>query len=419
TVAHVYAVLREQGYLESRRGSGSVARLPVRARRVGDHLLSPRATGADLPEAIDLTCTAPPAPPGLVAAYESAVRTLPDDLAGTGYYPSGLPVLREALAERYAARGLPTDPEQIVVVPGALAGLAVAVQAFVGAGDRVLVESPTYPNPITTLRARHARLVGVPVEPSGWDLDAAAAAVRQVGPRAAYLIPDFHNPTGALLADADRAGLAQALQRGRVLPIVDESMVEVVLDDVEMPRPFAAFADDTLTLGSASKAFWGGLRVGWMRVPHSRVDAVVRARLGLDLGCAPLEQLVLVELLGDADAVLAHRRDTLRDSRRALRQALATHLPDWTLPATHGGQALWVRLPQPLSSALTAAAERQQLFLAAGPAFAPEGGLEGFLRLPYSLPGDRLGEAVRRLAVAWQDACRAGASRPGRTPLVA
>lgn len=419
TVAHVYAVLREQGYLESRRGSGSVTRLPVRAGRVGDHLLSPRAQGADLPEAIDLTCTAPSAPPGLVAAYEEAVQALPVYLADTGYYPSGLPVLREALAARYAGRGLPTDPDQIVVVPGALAGVAVAVQAFVSAGDRVLVESPTYPNAITAFRARHARLVGVPVDPTGWDLDAAAAAVRQVGPRAAYLIPDFHNPTGALLSETARARMAEVLARGRVLPIVDESMVEVGLDDEQMPSPFAAILDETLTVGSASKAFWGGLRIGWIRVPRSRVDAVVRARLGLDLGCAPLEQLVLAELLRDADAVLAHRRESLRESRRALRQALAAHLPDWTPPATHGGQALWVRLPEPLSTAVTVAAERQHVYLAAGPAFSPDEGLEGFLRLPYSLPAEPLTEAVRRLALAWQDARRVGASPPGRAPLVA
>ena len=68
-----------------------------------------------------------------------------------------------------------------------------------------------------------------------------------------------------------------------------------------MPRPFAAYAPDTITVGSASKAFWGGLRVGWIRAPHARMETLTRARVTLDLGVPVLEQLVLVRLLEDPD----------------------------------------------------------------------------------------------------------------------
>src|SRR5690349_14173326 len=144
TVTRAYATLKDRGYLTSRQGSGTVAQVPSTAR-VTDSLLSP---GPADPGRIDLACAAPSAPPGVLAAYEAAVAELPGHLPELGYFPSGLPALREAIARRYVERGLPTDPEQILVTPGALAALAVVSHAFVGLGDRILLESPSYPNAI-------------------------------------------------------------------------------------------------------------------------------------------------------------------------------------------------------------------------------------------------------------------------------
>ena len=130
------------------------------------------------------------------------------------------------------------------------------------------------------------------VDPDGWDLDATVARVRQVSPRLAYLIPDFQNPTGLLMDDAQRERYAAALRRGRVTPIVDESHALLALDGQAMPRPFAAYAPDTITVGSTSKGFWGGLRVGWIRAPHDQMERLTRARVTLDLGVPVMEQLV-------------------------------------------------------------------------------------------------------------------------------
>ncbi len=418
TVTRAYDVLREQAYLESRHGSGSYARLPVPRARRTDHLLMPRGSDED---SIDLTIATPAAPPGTTSAYAAALDQLPAYLSGTGYYPTGLPGLREALANRYTARGLPTQHTQIVVVGGALAGVAVVAQALLRPGDRVLVETPTYPNPITTLRARRARLVGAPVDVEhGWDLDTASSIVVKRSPRAAYLIPDFHNPTGMLMGDDERRALARLLRRGRVTPIVDESMVDLALDEEQMPAPFAAYAHDAYTVGSASKGFWGGLRIGWIRVPPGADDAAVTAaRLSLDLASPPLEQLVLMELLQHDDEIRRHHRETLLLSRSALLTALDEHLPDWQVMPGRGGLALWCRLPAPLSSALSVTAERHGVYLAAGPSFAPAGGLEHHVRLPYTAAPDRLTEAVRRLAVAWQQAPDEDRGTRGRAPVVA
>jgi DNA-binding transcriptional MocR family regulator len=404
TVTRAYAELRDHGYLTSRQGSGSVASLPTSRGHRGDHLLPP----GDLPEdKIDLTCGAPVPGPGVLAAYQRAVTELPAYLAGTGYSPSGLPQLREAVAASYAARGLPTSPEQVMVVPGALAGVAIAARALLSTGDRAVVESPTYPNAIATLTHAGARLIGADVPPdaalTGPDIAELTATLRQVSPRVAYLIPDFHNPTGALMDDAAREEVAGVLARTRTTAVVDESMVALALDGQDMPAPFAAYSPDAVSVGSLSKPYWGGLRIGWLRVPEPRVDAFFRARLSLDLGVPVLEQLVGADLLTSGAELLEHRRDHLRSSRDAALAAVAEHLPQWRVSRPGGGLNLWCELPEALSSALVPKAARHDVLLASGPAFAPEGGLDRFVRLPYTLPAHVITDAIARLGTAWQE----------------
>lgn len=416
TVTRAYAVLRDRGYLSSRQGSGSVLRLPGAPGGHRDPLLDPRERSAD---SIDLTCAASPAPPGVAAAYEAAVAGLPAFLTGAGYFPSGVPALKEAIAARYTERGVPTAADQVVVTTGALAAVAVAVRALLHPGERVLVERPTYPNALATLRRSGARVASLAVDPTGWDSETLRRGVRAASARLAYLIPDFQNPTGALMGDEQRAELAGELRRTSTVPLVDETLAEMALDVDDLPLPMAAHAPGAVSLGSASKAFWGGLRIGWLRAPQELVGALVSSRLSLDLGAPLLEQLALVELLERREEVLTHRREQLLASRQALATAVAERLPDWRFEVPPGGLALWCELPLPLSSALSAAAEQHGLLLAPAPGFAAEGGLERFLRLPYTHSPEDLRTAVDRLAEAWQDAQRHRGASGRRAPLVA
>lgn len=416
TVTRAYAELKSRGYLEARQGSGSVTRLPHDRRASGDALLVPGTTS---PDVIDLTCAAPVAPIGIARALEHAVAEVPAYLSGTGYYPSGLPALQSALARWYADRGLPTEADQILVTSGALASIAVVARALVAPGDRVVVETPSYPNAVAALRRSGARVVGAVVDRDGWDLPSFRDTLGGAGARLAYLVPDFHNPTGALMPDATRAAVATQLRSTRTIPVVDETIVELALDGNAMPRPFATYASDTITVGSSSKSFWGGLRVGWIRAPRSRVGELVAARLTLDLGAPLLEQLALLHLLEHRTEVLAARRDQLRTARDVLAAAVTTQLPEWSFTLPTGGQSLWCELPVPRSSALVAAAEERGVLLAAGPAFAAEGGLERYLRLPFTADPDTLELAVERIADAWQVARTGRKARTRRTPLVA
>jgi DNA-binding transcriptional MocR family regulator len=356
-----------------------------------------------------------------MAAYERALIKLPHLLGGTGYHPLGLAQLREALAQRYTERGLATSPEQVMVTSGALAGLAVAARALLAPGDRVMLESPTYPNAIDTLRRSGARPVALPLHGGGWDLDAADATLRQTAPRATYLIPDFHNPTGELMSGAERAALADALGGTHTTAIVDETLVDLAHDPaMELPKPLAAYHSRTITLGGASKSFWGGLRIGWIRAPRDLMPSLVSARLTLDLGAPVVEQLVLLELLAHREEILGERRAAIVASRDALMTALRDRLPQWRFRQPDGGLCLWAELPAPLSTPLCAAADQRGVILAPGAQFAVEGGLERFLRLPFTGHAPEvIADAVERLALAWDDAQAARPSRLGRSPLVA
>ena len=310
-----------------------------------------------------------------------------------------------------------------MVTAGALAGASIVAQAFTGPGDRVVVESPTYPNATAAIRHAGARVVPAPVDPDGCDIDALSAVVRQAAPRLAYLIPDFQNPTGHLMSDTQREQLAGSLRGSRTLAVVDEAHQALALDEVDMPRPFASYSPDAITIGSASKCFWGGLRLGWLRAPLDQMERLLTARTGLDLGAPVLEQLVLTHLLTDTQGIREAHLARLRDQRDALVGAVRAELPEWRFRVPAGGLVLWCELPAPLGTALTAEAERQGVVLAPGPVFAVEGGLDRFVRLPWTRPADELVEAVRRLAAGWaqvrETTVARGPGRPGRPGLVA
>lgn len=413
TVTRAYAVLRETAYAEARQGAGTFSRLPGGPTRAHDRALWPTDVGAGV---IDLVCAAATAPPGVAAAYAEAAAEIPAHLGSHGYYPAGLPALQAAIAATYDARGLPTAPEQIIVTAGALAATAIVGTALAGPRDRVLMESPTYPNAVDALRAGGARLATITLDPDGWDLEAIAQVLARRSPRLVHVMPDFHNPTGLLMPERQRAAYARLLAKHGATAVVDEAHHLIELEEMSARRPFAAFAKDAITVGSASKSVWGGLRLGWIRTPLPLVDRLTRARVRLDLGAPVMEQLVLTRLLTSGfDELLDSHRRRLRAQRDALTAALSRELPDWHFRLPAGGMALWCRLPGPGATALSAEAERHGVLIAPGPSFAPEGGLDRFVRIPYTVPESQLEESVRRIAVAWRAVSGGTATPPGRT----
>ncbi|MCV7415656.1 PLP-dependent aminotransferase family protein [Mycolicibacterium litorale] len=397
TVTAAYTQLRDAGYLLARRGARSTTALPATP--------SAPPTPAAPRGAVNLANAALAAPaPAVLTAYTTATQQVTPYLHGIGIELAGVLPLRQAVAERYCARGLPTDADDIMITTGALHAIGLILATYTQPGDRVLVEQPTYHGALAAITTAGARPVPVAMAEDGWDLGALHNAVRQLAPSLAFVVPDNHNPTGLTMPQAQREELAALIADTRTRTIVDETMTEVWLDE-PVPPPVATAmtrrTDLLLTTGSMSKSFWGGLRIGWIRADRSTLASIAALRPSIDMGTPILEQLAAAELLRVADDVLPERREILRTRRALMLSLLDEHLPDWQPCPSGGGLALWVRLPAPMSSALSAAASRMGLDVPPGPRFGVDGSLERFIRIPYTLPPDQMSEAVELLARAW------------------
>ena len=397
TVTAAYTLLRDAGFLTSTQGSGSVARLPHAA---------PRAPEEERPDVLDFTKATLPAYPGVAGAATRAAELLPAHLGNSGFDTIGLPVLREAIAERYRTRGLPTDADEILVTIGAQHAIALVSRVLLSRGDNVLIDSPSYPHAVEALQNAGGRLRQVSVSTdAGWDESGLEQVLRRSSPTLGYLMPDFHNPTGQTMSDELRektVGLATTV--GTVL-VADETMGELAIDGPVHSLPFAAHGapgNRPILIGSVGKSLWGGLRVGWIRAERPIIQRLARARSSGDLGTPLLEQLIVADLLGDYDRILETRRDQLRSGRDHLLAALTARIPEWEVPVPGGGLTFWVNLGVPVSSQLTLAARNEGLLLGAGPRFGIDGAFERFLRIPFSHPLGDLDRAVDALARAWQ-----------------
>ncbi|ANY09821.1 hypothetical protein AFB00_05565 [Pseudonocardia sp. HH130630-07] len=403
TVTHAYRELRDAGWAQARQGAGTWVRLPDGELRV-DGVWAP---GPVRGGAIDLSHAAPAAPSVLPALVRRAADRLDDELGRHGYGPDGLAALRERIAARFTGRGVPTGPDQIVVTGGALHALHLAVAELTGPGDRVLVEHPTYPAALDLLADAGVRPVPVAVgdDPAEFALPRAA---RQTAARAAFLMADFQNPTGRLLDDEARSRLLHRLARHGTVAIVDETFVELDLREpgAPVPLPCAAHAprpDDVVTVGSASKIAWGGLRIGWIRAGRGPAARMRRRLARTQIAPPVLEQLVAVEVHDALGTIREERIGQLRTRRDRLVSELAAALPHWRYDVPDGGLALWCDLGTPCSTALTAVAPRHGLVLAPGPRFGAGSVFADRLRLPFTHPGPVLADAVRRLRRAADD----------------
>jgi DNA-binding transcriptional MocR family regulator len=402
TVVAAYDRLQEEGRVTRRQGSGTrvaPAGLPAVRTPAGAvanpllvHLL-------DAPDDVALlSCVAPDEPPpALSEAYARALGELAAIRHDIGYHPAGHPALREALAARYRARGVPTSPEEIIVTNGAQQALTLLAGLFLSPGDTVLTEAPTYPGALEAFREAAARFRTA----SGAAEFGAALAGR---PTLGYLIPTGHNPTGSVMPPLVRRRLA-ALAAEHDVPVIDDEVPAELCFSGEVPPPLCAFhpGEQIITIGSLSKIVWGGLRVGWIRAAAPLVARLARLRAIGDLGGDVLSQLAAAHLLDRLDELRRDRTAVLRRRHDHLLAELARALPSWTVEPALGGQTVWVRLPHGDAGAFAQVALRHRVAVPPGRSFDPSGGHGDCLRLPFILPEHELTDAVDRLAAAWHD----------------
>jgi DNA-binding transcriptional MocR family regulator len=311
---------------------------------------------------------------------------------------------------------LRTRADQIIITVGSLSAWNVVLQALTDPGDPVLMESPTYYNAIEACRRVGARLVPFPIDSDDWDPSRLDAILTRAPAKVAFLIPEFQNPTGVWLDEEQRRSAARTLNRHGVLTVIDETLVDLRLDGDDPRTPLGALLDNAITIGSASKSFWGGLRIGWIRSPKAYVRRLIETQATMDNGAAPYEQLVVSELLQNAGPILEHQRSRIRAQRDHLVGELARALPEWQTRVPQGGLSLWFRLPTESSNLISALARKREVVLTPGPRFYPRGGGRRHLRIPYVAEPAVLTEAAERLRAVWQESRSAPGTPVGRRP---
>ncbi|MFD8375813.1 PLP-dependent aminotransferase family protein [Streptomyces sp. NPDC059688] len=404
TVAASYQLLRAEHLIVTRTGSGSSVSLPPRL----DDRLAPWA--GDRGEAgkngapLDLTIAEPAAPcnellQSMREVTDSLLATLLND-PGEGDYPS---TLRTAIADAYEAQGLPTRDGCLLLTSGADSALALLSAAYLRASSRVVLDSPTYPGALAVFRSAGARLVSQPLTPTGWDIPALDRTLRTVRPSLTYLVADFHNPTGLLMGEEERAELRSRLRHHDTLVVFDETMRDLDLrEDAVPPSRVAESAGDrhVVYVGSLSKSLWPGLRVGWIRAHPDIVRRLAALPIAAALAPSPLDRLVAARLLERQEAVLDRRRAQLRFQRNHLAARLSA-FPWCRFQVPQGGLSLWLELLHAESRQLANLAATHKLALTPGFHFSPDGALDGYLRIPFTLPPEALDTAVDRLTEAY------------------
>lgn len=407
TVARAYATLRDRRLLVSRQGSGTWVASPPgqpghgRAGVASAHLKGVPAGGG----LIDLTNASVPG----LALVSDVVQMLPRDSLHSlvadnpyGYALPGYPPLREAIAAEYCAGGLATGPAQILITSGTQQALALLAQCFLDGGHPVVVEGPTYRGALGIFRSVRARIHRVRADELGVLPEDLENVASRVGPRLVYLVSTVGNPTGACLPAPRRTVISDTVAKLDCI-FVDDCSTRDTLFSGHHPPYLASYrgGEQVVTVGSMSKLYWSGLRVGWIRAPAQLINRLAALKAGADCGTSLVSQFLAAELLEHIDEAREERRTALAAAFDDLAAEMSDQLPDWKWNAPAGGASLWVKLPEPCATAFAQAATHRGVAVTPGPVFSADFDFDEYIRIPFGIPVPTLRAGVLRIAETW------------------
>ena len=324
----------------------------------------------------------------------------------------GDPGLRDVIRQVMAVEGISARGDDIVVTTGSQQGLDLLAKLFVNPGDVVLTESPSYVGALGVFRSYQADVRHVSMDDDGilpQALTETIAQVRKEGKaiKLLYLVPNFHNPAGVTLAAARRAEILDIAKDNDIL-LVEDNPYGLIWFDSPAPAPIRSADDENVVyLGSFSKTFAPGLRVGWVVAPHGIRTKLILASEAAILSPSAFTQLIIRDYFHNEDWVtqIDSFRHVYRKRRDAMVEAIAEHLPDLTHTTPAGGFFLWAKLPEGLDSKdMLPRAVTELVAYTPGTAFFANHEGHQHLRLAFCYPEpERIREGIRRLARVIRD----------------
>jgi len=321
----------------------------------------------------------------------------------------GEPALREALAHWLTRERLDLRAENILVTSGSQQALDLLAQVLIDPGDPVIVELPSYIGALQAFAAHRARMIGVPQDDEGIRTDLLEKTLERLSrrkrrPKFIYIVPDFQNPSGVTLTLARRQELLALASRFEV-PLVEDSPYRVLRFSGE-PMPAIYSLDPqrhVLALGTFSKIFCPGMRLGWLLTPEAWMERFIIAKQGMDLCSPSFTQFIAVEYMrrGLLDREVESIRALYSRKLGVMLAALEKEMPrgvTWTRP--EGGLFLWVKLPRRMNAtALFEKAIERKVAYVIGSAFFCNGKGHHTMRLNFSYPSEeQIVEGIQRLA---------------------
>lgn len=318
----------------------------------------------------------------------------------------GLDEFRHAICDLMAEDGTFIGPAELIVTTGGQQALDLVCRVLVDPGDAVLAEGPTYPGAVPVFSGCGADVHQVPIDDEGIRVDLLADAYERLArdgrtPKFVYVIPTFQNPAGVTMSLERRRALVAFAQEHDLLIVEDEPYARLRFEGEALPSLRSLDATGrVIYLGTMSKIFAPGVRVGWVHAPHPILHRLNLAKQGADLCTSTFAQLVCLCFLqhGRRDHVLARMRALYGARRDAMVKAIDEFLPDAAYTAPKGGLFLWVTLADGLDTTdlLAAALERNVAFVPGRAAFLD--GVQGAssMRLNFSAANEeRITAGVR------------------------
>jgi 2-aminoadipate transaminase len=319
---------------------------------------------------------------------------------------AGLPELVEQLAALSELRDAPEDPGDIVVTTGARQGLTLAARAVLRPGDAVACEAPTFMGVLESVRSMGTRVIPVPLDGDGLDVDALEDLLGREQIRFLAIQPRCHNPTGVDLSPVRRRRLLELARRHGFFIVEDGIYGDLRFDGEWIASMRSESHGHVIYIDSLSKIIGGGLRVGWMAASGPVRERILIEKRADDMHSATLTQLAVAGFLADGEypAHIERAREFYRSRRDVLVEGAAEHLKGMATPITEepNGGHLWLTLDLPLDeSELMTEAVRNGVTFVPGAAMLPEASHLTHMRLSYGfLDEEKLVEGTKRLARA-------------------